>query len=182
MIRESKKQKAKSKENAFSFFSKKPTSYNLHPTSRKSSGFTLIELLIVIAILAGLGSIVIMNFPGIQKRGRDTQRKSDIKQYQTAMELYANRNNGAYPNGPNNGSITSNVCPSILQLTICPEDPMIGSGHDQYRITSTLTGYILWATLELPPTPTTYFAVCSSGESGETTNNPSGYSPPNCPI
>lgn len=54
----------------------------------KKNGFTLIELLIVIIIIGILSSLLLANFLGVRQRGRDSQRKSDLKQTQTALELY----------------------------------------------------------------------------------------------
>lgn len=52
------------------------------------SGFTLIELLVVIVIIAILATLLMVNFIGIRQRGRDAARKSDLKQIQTALEIY----------------------------------------------------------------------------------------------
>ncbi|MBI2616826.1 type II secretion system protein [Candidatus Gottesmanbacteria bacterium] len=51
-------------------------------------GFTLIELLVVIAVLAFLSALLLPNFVSTRQRGRDVQRKSDLKQIQSALELY----------------------------------------------------------------------------------------------
>ena len=59
-------------------------------------GFTLIELLVVVSIISILASLLIANFVGIRQRGRDAQRKSDLRQVQTALELYR-ADNGTYP-------------------------------------------------------------------------------------
>ena len=61
-----------------------------------SRGFTLIELLIVIVIIGILSTVVIANFVGIRARARDAQRKSDLRQIQTALQLYYS-DNGFYP-------------------------------------------------------------------------------------
>ena len=142
-----------------------------------SFGFTLIELIIVMAILAGLAGIGVSQFPAIQKRGRDTQRRSDIKQYQTALEIYANRTNGFYPNG----SVAINSLCVTLGTSACPVDPK--GLPNSYRYSSNTTIYVLWAKLEQPTIPgaTEYFVVCSTGESGDTATDPSTTAP-NCPI
>ncbi len=60
------------------------------------SGFTLIELLVVIAIVAVLTSLSVVGLNTIRSKSRDTKRVSDIRQMQTALEIYKN-DNGTYP-------------------------------------------------------------------------------------
>lgn len=81
---------------------------------RKKTGFTLVELLIVIAILGILTTIGLVAFSSAQIRGRDTQRKSDLKQLSTSLELYFS-DHDEYPTSLN-GRI--NGCPSTTQ-TAC---------------------------------------------------------------
>lgn len=61
-----------------------------------SRGFTLIELLTVIAIIGILMGFLTVNFIGVRQRSRDAQRKSDLRQIQSALELYRS-DNDAYP-------------------------------------------------------------------------------------
>lgn len=61
-----------------------------------TKGFTLIELLIVIAIIGILTTLLTANFVGVRQRARDTQRKSDIRQIQSALELFRS-DNARYP-------------------------------------------------------------------------------------
>ncbi len=56
----------------------------------REGGFTLIELLIVISIIGILSGFLFVNFAGVRERGRDTQRKSDLRQIKTALRLYYN--------------------------------------------------------------------------------------------
>ena len=68
-------------------------------------GFTLVELLIVIAIIGVLSALLMANFIGVRQRARDAQRKSDLRQMQSALELYRS-DLGLYPttqNGPARG-------------------------------------------------------------------------------
>lgn len=51
-------------------------------------GFTLIELLVVIAIIGMLSALLLPNFMSARERARDSQRKSDLKQIQKALEMY----------------------------------------------------------------------------------------------
>lgn len=63
---------------------------------KETRGFTLIELLVVIAIIGILSSVVLASLNTARSRARDATRKSDMKQLQTALELYFN-DNRAYP-------------------------------------------------------------------------------------
>ena len=55
---------------------------------RKKSGFTLIELLVVIAIIGILSTVVISSLNSTRGRGKDTNRLSDVKQIEKALDLY----------------------------------------------------------------------------------------------
>lgn len=63
---------------------------------RKQKGFTLIELLVVIAIIGLLSTLAVVALNNARMKSRDAKRVSDIKQIQTALELYYNDAN-AYP-------------------------------------------------------------------------------------
>lgn len=52
------------------------------------SGFTLIELLVVVGITAVLLSLGTVVYSQTQAQARDTKRKTDLKDIQTALELY----------------------------------------------------------------------------------------------
>lgn len=60
---------------------------------KAKKGFTLIELLVVIAIIALLGSVAFVILGPARKRARDSRRKADFKQINTAMEVCYNDNN-----------------------------------------------------------------------------------------
>jgi uncharacterized protein (TIGR02145 family)/prepilin-type N-terminal cleavage/methylation domain-containing protein len=62
----------------------------------KKQGFTLIELLVVIAIIGILATLAVVALQNARKNARDAKRIADIKQIQTALELYFN-DAGAYP-------------------------------------------------------------------------------------
>ena len=73
---------------------------------RKSqSGFTIIELLIVIAIIAILAGVVLVNFQGAQAKARDSQRLTDLRSLQAKLEEYYHDNSG-YPSTFTAGSFT----------------------------------------------------------------------------
>ena len=51
-------------------------------------GFTLIELLVVIAIIGLLSTLAVVALSSARQKARDSKRLSDLKQMQTALELY----------------------------------------------------------------------------------------------
>ncbi|MCF7860399.1 prepilin-type N-terminal cleavage/methylation domain-containing protein [Patescibacteria group bacterium] len=59
-------------------------------------GFTLIELLVVIAIIGLLSTLSVLALNSARARSRDAKRITDIKQIQTAVEMYYN-DAGVYP-------------------------------------------------------------------------------------
>jgi prepilin-type N-terminal cleavage/methylation domain-containing protein len=63
---------------------------------RKQTGFTIVELLIVIVVIGILAGLVITTFNGIQQKGRDTERETDIKALHGQVEAYYAQN-GKYP-------------------------------------------------------------------------------------
>lgn len=67
-------------------------------------GFTLIELLVVISIIGILATLVTANLNAARSRARDAQRKSDVKNTQTALRLYFN-DHGVYPAASGGGNI-----------------------------------------------------------------------------
>ncbi len=63
---------------------------------KKSKGFTIVELLIVIVVIGILATLVIVTFSGIQQKGRDSQRKTDINAVASHVSaFYADK--GYYP-------------------------------------------------------------------------------------
>jgi type II secretion system protein G len=81
----------------------------------KNKGFTLVELLVVMAILGVLVTLVAGGFRTAQMRGRDSKRKSDLKEIANALEVFYSDYN-KYPDA--NGG----------QIQACPYDPSEGSG------------------------------------------------------
>lgn len=60
--------------------------------------FTLIELLIVIAIIGILATLIFVNVNLARKKARDAKRLADLKNLQTAVEMYnQDSSTGAFP-------------------------------------------------------------------------------------
>ena len=110
-------------------------------------GFTLIELLIVIAIMGVLSSLVLSNFATVRARSRDTQRKSDLRQIQAALENFR-ADQGIYPLSmvPCGQSFTNDGSNgSVVYMQKVPCDPSLGQS---YTFSGTGTTYALRACLE----------------------------------
>lgn len=80
-------------------------------TKQKQSGFTIVELLIVIVVIGILAAITIVAFNGVQQKGRDAKRSSDVNYVKKLLEMYKTEN-GTYPavcaGGDNSGcSVTT---------------------------------------------------------------------------
>lgn len=95
-----------------------------------SKGFTLIELLIVIAIIGILSSLLMANFIGVRQRARDAQRKADLRQIQSALELYRS-DMSSYPSSlPSCGSQLDNGgSPATVYMKNIPCDPLTKTGY-----------------------------------------------------
>lgn len=110
---------------------------------KKNEGFTLIELLVVIAIIGLLASIVLVSLNSVRGKARNVRRSADLKQIQTAVELYADDHNGQYfstggvrrclgiPSTETcwNGFIGNDTLNTALApyLSVIPKDPLYGS-------------------------------------------------------
>jgi len=104
-------------------------------------GFTLIELLIVISIIGILSSVVVASLNTAREKARDTNRITDIKQLQLALELYYDSSGSKYP------TALSALVPTYIQTM--PTDPR---SRNQYNYSwdpsSTPRSYHLGAILE----------------------------------
>jgi prepilin-type N-terminal cleavage/methylation domain-containing protein len=151
------------------------TKYNILHTS----AFTLIELLVVISIIGILAAMVTISFTASQRQARDTQRKSDLSQYRSSIEGYANINNGLYPiHSGSGGTDASGTLCTELNSGTCPEDPKNSTDSTylyKYQSDANGTTFVLWAKLE---NVTKIWVVCSTGQSGTITTFNGGA----CPI
>ncbi len=120
-------------------------------TSKK--GFTLIELLIVIAIIGILASALLVSLGGARQAARDARRISDLRQVQTALEVYFNAT-GCYPGGAVGVGACGAANPATwaelaasLGVTIA-NDP-VNTGTYVYGVDDPNQSYAIGATLEI---------------------------------
>lgn len=138
-------------------------------------GFTLIELLVVIAIIGLLSTLAVVALGSAREKARDSKRLSDLKQVQTALELFYTDENG-YPTSTlgvtlggasaaclNSSGFTTAGCANPYMGQV-PADP----GQTSYTYTATSSAsYSITATLE---------GAAGGLDAGSITVSPSGIS------
>lgn len=105
-------------------------------------GFTLIELLVVMAVIVLLAALLIVRFSIAQRKARDATRKSDLKEIQNALELYADDHKGLVPiyiTDQPLSVLNSELSPTYISRM--PEDPRAGF---EYRFASSSDGKHYW--------------------------------------
>lgn len=122
---------------------------------KKQKGFSFIEILLVLGIIfvLTLGLFVIINFDRIGGTYRNFVRRTDIRQIQLGIKLYADDNQGNVPPGITNSSLA--VCQpgcteSISQIDIS-DDILVYMNRDTLPVDplqtgSILTGYTVYVT------------------------------------
>ena len=111
-------------------------------SSRK--GFTLIELLIVIAIIGLLSTIAVVALNNARGKTRDAKRVADVKQIQTALELYF-ADNRVYP-----------LMASATEIGTATRRTLCGSG----TFSATCTGKVYMA--KVPQYPQQLDGACTT--------------------
>ncbi len=88
-----------------------------------AKGFTLIELLVVIVIIGILATLATVTLGSARSKARDARRVSDIKQIQTALELFYNDNLG-YPVAASVTTVGGPIwATGVTYMTKVPGDP-----------------------------------------------------------
>lgn len=63
----------------------------------KTKGFTIIEVVLVLAIAGLIFLMIFLALPALQRNQRDTQRKSDVGRFVSAVGSYKANNQGKLP-------------------------------------------------------------------------------------
>ena len=133
--------------------------------SEACQAFTLIELLIAMAILGILATVGLGSFRIAQMRGRDTERKSDLKQIANALELYYSD----YRKYPETFTFSGEFTDSKTSyLKVVPNDP--GGGTYVYNVSAVGSKYQLFAYLENTDDNNINYEITAICEGGITCN------------
>jgi len=132
-------------------------------TNKSARGFTLIELLVVVAIIGLLASIVLASLNTARQKGRDARRIADLKEIQTALELYYSNHN-AYPVSTSQETAATALTAVVTDgdISVISDDPLGGSYHYVYIAPTGGLKYCLGAILE-GVAPNGVSATCTNG-------------------
>ena len=72
-------------------------------TAMKAKGFTIVELIVIIVVIGILAGIVAVAWPNYMKSTHDGERKSDLEQLSSALNVYALQKNSKMSTGSNCG-------------------------------------------------------------------------------
>ncbi len=123
-----------------------------------NKGFTLIELLVVIAIIGILSTLAVVALNSARQKSRDSKRVADVKQIQTALELYFSDLHG-YPADPTGGDAIGNG----NAIALC----------DTGWSSAACTGTTYMGLAPKAPSPTD--GICGTAGAGSTDANPYVY-------
>ncbi|HKK54015.1 MAG TPA: type II secretion system protein [Patescibacteria group bacterium] len=144
--------------------------------NKNKKGFTLIELLVVIAIIGLLSTLAIVALNSARQKSRDAKRVADIKQIQTALEIYYN-DNFEYPANVESGSsIGTTTGAGVIYMTGVPTAPTPADGTCEGDTGSNNNAYTY--VQEDGPTGSSYsLSYCLGAETGNVPAGPQTATP-----
>jgi len=128
----------------------------------KKKGFTLVELLVVIAIIGLLSTLAVVALNSARQKSRDAKRVADIKQVQTALELYFN-DQGGYPVeavaitlgdathdcfDATGGFVADSACDATPYMGLVPSYPTPPAGSDYIYLAAASGAYSITFDIE----------------------------------
>jgi prepilin-type N-terminal cleavage/methylation domain-containing protein len=130
----------------------------------RKKGFTLIELLVVIAIIGLLATMAVVALGNSRSRARDARRLSDIRQMQTALQLYYHEQ-GGYPTTIG----TSIASGTSVYMALVPSAPL----PFETGCTSAQNSYVYSS----PTTDTYTLTYCIGNKTGDIPAGPATATP-----
>ncbi len=123
-------------------------------------GFTLIEMLVVVSLIGILATLITANLNSGRARARDAQRKSDLRNIQTALRIYYN-DKGGYPTNTTSGEIKGCgptgvatctwgmewLADTTVYMPVLPKDPVTAQSY-KYELGGDTDTFTLSACLE----------------------------------
>lgn len=120
---------------------------------KKTSGFTLVELLVVVAIVATLAVVSTLATKNVLSNAKIAACASNLRQIGLAMQMYADDNQGTYPDSSHTASQgkawiyqLKDYLGKFDEIRICPADPKAA-----LRRRNESSSYILNSSVFLPP-------------------------------
>ncbi|MEK7193911.1 MAG: type II secretion system protein [Patescibacteria group bacterium] len=110
-------------------------------------GFTLVEVLIVVAIIGLLSSVILVGLGGFRSRGRDARRIADLREVQSALEIYYTKNQ-QYPVAASWGELSQTLTTAEIGVVQVPRDPLPRERTYYYGVSSDMHGYVVGGKLE----------------------------------
>jgi len=102
---------------------------------------------VVIALIGILSTLVLANLNSARERSRDAQRKSDLRNIQTALRLYYN-DIGRYPSPPLPTGGDPWTVSGTTYMSVFPKDPLSSQSYRYTQPGGDTDSYMLETCLE----------------------------------
>ena len=135
---------------------------------RRQKGFTLLELMVVVAIIAIIAGIVLVNYTKPRANAQSAASQANLKEIATAMELYYQDNNSYPASGTVNAQLFGANAARYMQSA--PTSPGPGGGNYTYTLDAGGTSYTVTDPATYPSsTLATLTAASAAPASGDVT-------------